>query len=79
MSRDEYKKKIKSLGIDLEALNLVLGSKTNIPFSTGCYYEEDNWILYSVDEKQNLSVIEKGTEQRIFKFSYMITLGRSQE
>ena len=41
------KKKIKSLGIDLEALNLVLGSKTNIPFSTGCYYEEDNWILYS--------------------------------
>ncbi|WP_242874718.1 MULTISPECIES: hypothetical protein [Clostridium] len=54
----------------------MIGRKTNVPFSTGCYFEDGNWVLYGVDEIQNFSIVEKGDEDRIFKFLYMITLGK---
>ncbi|MFJ7366869.1 hypothetical protein ACIQWQ_22515 [Peribacillus frigoritolerans] len=46
MTRNEYENKIKELGIDLQELNIVIGRKTNVPFSTGCYFEDGNWNLY---------------------------------
>ncbi|MFJ9386592.1 hypothetical protein ACIROD_22965 [Peribacillus sp. NPDC101481] len=76
MTRNEYENKIKELRIDLQEFNIVIGRKTNVPFSTGCYFEDGNWILYDVDERQNFSIIEKGNEDPIFKFLYMITMGK---
>ncbi|CAG9614510.1 hypothetical protein BACCIP111899_03743 [Bacillus rhizoplanae] len=76
MKQNEYENKIKVLDINLEELNIVIGRKTNVPISTGCYFEDGNWILYDVDERQNFSVIEKGDEDRIFKFLYMITMSK---
>lgn len=76
MKRNEYENKIKVLGINLEHLNIVIGRKTNVPFSTGVYFQDENWVLYDVDERQNFSIIEKGDEDRIFKFLYMITMGK---
>ncbi len=76
MKRNEYENKIKELDVDLQEFNIVIGRKTNVPISTGCYFEDGNWILYNVDERQNFSIIEKGNEHRIFKFLYMITLGK---
>ncbi|KOR84670.1 hypothetical protein AM233_11600 [Bacillus sp. FJAT-22058] len=76
MTRNEYENKIKELGVDLQELNIVIGRKTNVPLSTGCYFEDGNWILYDVDERQNFSIIERGYEDRIFKFLYMITMGK---
>lgn len=77
MKQDEYVNKIKTLGINLNQLNIVIGRKTNVPFSTGCYFENGNWILYDVDERQNFSIIESGDEDRIFKFLYMLTIGKA--
>ncbi len=76
MTRSEYENKIKELGIDLQERNIVIGRKTNVPLSTGCYFEDGNWILYDVDERQDFSIIEKGNEDGIFKFLYMITMGK---
>ncbi|AAK78324.1 hypothetical protein BJV85_003676 [Clostridium acetobutylicum] len=76
MKQDEYMKKVNQLGINLERLNIVVGRKTNIPNSIGCYFEDENWILYGVDERQNFSIVENGNEDRIFKFLYMITMGK---
>lgn len=76
MKRNEYENKINALGVNLEQLNIVIGRKTNVPFSTGCYFEDGNWVLYGVDERQNFSIVEKGDEDRIFKFLYMITMGK---
>ncbi|MFF2500724.1 hypothetical protein [Peribacillus sp. NPDC058075] len=76
MTRNEYENKINELGIDLQEFNIVIGRATNVPFSTGCYFEDGSWILYDVDERQNSSIIEKGNEDRIFKFLYMITMGK---
>ncbi|MFE4142983.1 hypothetical protein ACFX4I_14005 [Peribacillus sp. YIM B13472] len=76
MTRSEYENKIKELGIDLQERNIVIGRKTNVSLSTGCYFEDGNWILYDVDERQDFSIIEKGNEDRIFKFLYMITMGK---
>ena len=79
MNQIEYENKIKTLGINLEEINIIIGRKTNVPFSTGVYFQNENWILYSVDERQNFSIIEKGNEDRIFKFLYMITLGKQKQ
>ena len=68
MKRNEYENKIKELGIDLQELNIVIGRKTNVPISTGCYFEDGNWILYNVDERQNFLIIEKGHENLIFRY-----------
>ncbi len=76
MKQSEFENKIKLQGVNLEQLNIVIGRKTNVPFSTGCYHEDENWILYDVDERQNFSIIEKGSEDRIFKFLYMIIMGK---
>ncbi|PCD07709.1 hypothetical protein CMV16_10430 [Peribacillus simplex] len=76
MKRNEYENKIKELGVDLQELNIVIGRKTNVPLSTGCYFEDGNWTLYDVDERQNSSIIERGYEDRMFKFIYMITMGK---
>lgn len=77
MKKDEYENKVKMLGINLERLDIVIGEKTNVPFSIGCYFEDGDWFLYDVDERQNFTIIERGTEEQIFKFLYMITLGKS--
>lgn len=44
MKQKEYEKEIKDLGIDLEQLNIVIGCKTNVPNSIGCYKEKDKFI-----------------------------------
>lgn len=76
MKYAEYLSEIKDSGINLERLNIVIRRKTNVPFSTGCYFEDGEWVLYGVDERQNFSIVEKGDEDRIFKFLYMITMGK---
>ncbi len=76
MKQNEYENKVKMLGINLERLNIVIGRKTNVPFSTGCYFEDGAWVLYDVNERQDFTIIEKGSEDRIFKFLYMITMGK---
>ncbi|CAN7480616.1 hypothetical protein LJR015_004713 [Peribacillus frigoritolerans] len=76
MTRNEYENKIKELGINLQEFNIVIGRKTNVPISTGCYFEDGDWVLCDVDERQNSSIIERGNEDRIFKYLYMITLGK---
>lgn len=76
MKQREYENKMRVLDINIEQLNIVIGRKTNVPFSTGCYFEDGNWILYDIDERQKFSIIEKGNEDQIFKFLYMITMGK---
>lgn len=76
MKKHEYENEVKTLGINLEELNIFIGRKTNIPLSTGCYFEDGSWVLYDVDERQSFSIIEEGNEERIFKFLYMITMGK---
>ncbi len=42
MKRNEYENKIQVLGINLEKINIVIGRKTNVPFSTGVYFQDEN-------------------------------------
>ncbi|WP_201780838.1 hypothetical protein [Aneurinibacillus tyrosinisolvens] len=59
----------------MERLDIVIGRKTNVPFSKGCYYDGGQWNLYDVDERQNFVVTQRGSEEEIFRWLYMITLG----
>lgn len=73
MTHAEYLSKIKDGGINLERLNIVIGRKTNIPYSKGCYQENDIWYFYDVNERQDLVITKTGTEDEIFSYLYLIT------
>lgn len=60
----------------LEHYNFVIGRKTNIPYSTGCYREKDVWYIYGVGERQNLVVIMQGNEEDVFTKLNKILLGK---
>ncbi len=73
MTYKEYLNKINDSGINLERLNIVVGRKTNIPYSTGCFQESDIWFFYDVSERQDLVITKTGTEDEIFSYLYLIT------
>ncbi|PJI07813.1 MULTISPECIES: hypothetical protein [Clostridium] len=73
MTYTEYLSKIKDSNINLERLNIVIGRKTNVPYSKGCYQENDIWYFYDVNERQDLVITKTGTEDEIFGYLYLIT------
>ena len=79
MKQKEYEDNIKRLGLNLELLDIVVGSKTNVPYSYGVYFQDGKWFLYGVGERQDFSIIEEGDEDTIFKWLYNITLATAKE
>ena len=41
----------------------MIGRKTNVSYSTGCYQENDVWYSYGVGKRQNLVVTMQGNEE----------------
>jgi hypothetical protein len=79
MTRDEYEKKVRENGINIDALHIVIGRITNIPDSMGCYQDQGIWKIYKVGERQNLVVVEEGNEADIFESMYKLTLGMIED
>ena len=79
MKQEEYSKKIEQQGINLNELNIVIGGKTNVPNSKGCYQENNSWYFYDVNERQDLVVTRRGTEDEIFNYLYLITKGLQKQ
>ena len=64
----------------LEHYNFVIGRKTNVPYSTGCYQDGEKWFIYKVGERQNLMVVEQGTEDEIITtLNEIVEAKREQE
>lgn len=47
--------------------NFIIGEKTNVPYSTGCYQEDNIWIIYEVGERQDFGILAQGTEEMFTK------------
>lgn len=60
----------------LNHYNFVIGRKTNVPHSIGCYQDGDIWCIYGVGERQDLVVTMQGNEEEIFKKLNKILLGK---
>ncbi|PKR82384.1 hypothetical protein [Heyndrickxia camelliae] len=76
MTRIEYENFIAMQNIDTNKLNLVIGEKKIIPFVTGCFEEDGVWKIYMVGERQDLDVVQEGTEEEIFNVMCSITKSR---
>lgn len=50
----------------LEYYNFVVGRKTNVPYSTGCYEQDNVWVIYEVGERQDFGILAQGTEEEMF-------------
>lgn len=64
----------------LERYNIVIGRKTNVPYSTGCYQDGEKWFIYKVGERQNLVVVQQGVEDEIITtLNEIVEVKREQE
>lgn len=70
MTKKEFLEYVKNNNIDLKKSNVIVGEKSNTPFSIGCYEEGSSWHLYEVDERQNFSILKSGEEKEIFNYLY---------
>lgn len=75
MKKSELMAWVKSNNIDLKKYNIVIGEKSNVPYSVGCYEEAGTWYLYEVGERQNFSVIKEGNEDDVIKHLYFMIRG----
>lgn len=76
MTRVEYDNYIVKQNIDISKLNIVIGDKKEIPYITGCFQEDGVWKLYMVGERQDLDIVQQGSEEEIFDLMYSITESR---
>lgn len=65
MKKEEFLKKWDKE--TLEYNNFVIGEKTNVPYSKGCYQEGENWNIYGIGERQNFVITAQGTEEEMFE------------
>lgn len=76
MSRKEVLEYLEKKKVNLSANKIVLDSKTNVPFSIGCYFENGLWNLYEVGERQDFYIIESGNEEAVFKHFFLKIINR---
>lgn len=75
MKKSELMAWVKSNNIDLKKYNIVIGEKSNVPYSVGCYEEDGTWYLYEVGERQNFSIVKEGNEDDVMKYLYFTIRG----
>lgn len=76
MLQNEFMKIVKNENVKLDVLNIVIGRKSNVPDSLGCYEENNIWKIYEVDERQNFDIIALGSENEIFEKLYSLMRGK---
>ncbi|MEY2195376.1 hypothetical protein AB7942_21960 [Neobacillus sp. BF23-41] len=76
MTNEEYEKRVEKGNINLNELKIVIGMVSNVPFTTGCFKEGCLWKIYMVGERQDLDIVQQGTEEEIFDVMYSITESR---
>lgn len=79
MLKDEFEKKIIVDGIDLKKHNVVIGRVSNVPLTLGCFFEDNEWKIYKTGERQNVVIINTGSEDEVFEKIYRIVKGKIKE
>lgn len=75
MKKNELMAWVKSNNVDLKKYNIVIGEKSNVPYSVGCYEEAGTWYLYEVGERQNFGILMEGNEDDVIKHLYFMIRG----
>ena len=76
MNKEEFLKKVNNYGIDLDSFFIVIGHEPKWMYYTGIYQDDKDWIIYDVNERNEATVVYKGTEERAFSELYSMLLGR---
>lgn len=67
MKKEEFIRFVKEIGIDnIEKLGIYVGKLCKTQYYTGIYFNDDEWIVYGVDERNNSYVLFKGAEEVAF-------------
>ena len=76
MTKKELMEYINSEGIDLGRYGIVIGSKSNTPYTMGCYEEEGTWYIYDVGERQDFGIVKSGKEEEVINYFYLLIRGK---
>lgn len=76
MNKEEFIMKVNEYGIDLDAFFIVIGYEPKWMYYTGIYQDNKDWVIYEVNERNEATVVYKGTEKRAFSELYSMLLGR---
>lgn len=76
MKKENFLYRTKQMGISLRDFGIVMEEINRNPYFEGVYRNGSNWILYSIDERGQMDVLEKGNENYIFKALYDELLAR---
>lgn len=76
MLKSELIEVIEKEKINLESMQIVIGRKTNVPLSLGCYQVDEIWKVYEVGERQSFDVILTGSEEEVFEEMYSLIKGK---
>ena len=66
MKREVFVESSVDMGINLEYFGVYVGSVCKSPYSMGAYFDNGHWVLYSVDERNNLYEEFRGDEDSVF-------------
>lgn len=72
MTQREFWDYVKRNDIGLQAYNIVVGTKSNEPYTVGCYEGLEHWMLYEVANDGTSTVFFTGTEEEVFRMLYGI-------
>ena len=76
MTKEELIGFAESEGIDLGRYGIVIGAKSNTPYTLGCYEEYGTWYIYEVGERQDFGIIESGNEEEVLNYFYLLMRGK---
>ena len=76
MSKNDVLDYLIQHNIDLNVHKIFLNKKTNIPYAIGCYFENELWHLYEVDERQDFYILHSGSEEEVFKHFFLKIINR---
>ena len=70
MKKEEFLVKTNEMGIEPEEYRIFPGILVRQPYSYGTYLDEDEWVLYHIDERNSIHEFLRGDENFIFDNLY---------
>lgn len=67
MIKNELEQIIKNIGIELIDIGIVYGNKIVVPCVFGIYQENDEWVIYSINERGKYSERYRGSESQAYE------------
>lgn len=79
MKKVDFVEKMASYGINLSTLSVYIDKEVGVAFSLGAYCDGHDWVLYTINERNEKFEYFRGTENEVFEELYTKVFVRLDE